>query len=365
MAVVADESIPEEYMEMEDSEVEERIWEAKRKLGRSLLILGHHYQRDSVIKFADQRGDSLKLSRFAASSEEAEYIVFCGVHFMAESADILSHPYQKVILPNMMAGCTLAEMVTLDELEGCWEDLRSLGIGEVVPISYINSSADVKAFCGKEGGLVCTSSNAADVMRWAMRGGDKVLFLPDEHLGRNTGYSIGIGLEEMVVWDPREPLGGNEPEDIKKAKLILWKGFCSVHMRFSKEDVIKVRERFPGIRVIVHPECIHEVVLMADEYGSTERIVRRIFESPPGSCWAIGTEINLVKRLADENKDKLILSLSERAALCPFMYRIDPPHLLWVLDNILEGRAVNVVEVPEDVARWARVGLERMLEVKG
>jgi quinolinate synthase len=358
------EEIPEEYVEMGDKEVEIRIWEAKERLGPSLLILGHHYQRDSVIKFADQRGDSLKLSQFAASSRTAEYIVFCGVHFMAESADILSRPDQKVILPSMKAGCSLADMVTLEDLEGCWEDLRSLGI-EVVPISYINSSAEVKAFCGREGGAVCTSSNAAAVIKWAMEMGKKVLFVPDEHLGRNTGYSLGIGLSEMVTWDPREPLGGLEPQEIARAKLILWKGFCSVHMKFSVEDIIKVRERFPGIKVIVHPECRHEVFRMADEHGSTERIARRVKEGPPGSSFAIGTEINLVKRLADENKDKIVLSLSERAALCPSMYRIDPPHLLWVLDNLLEGRVVNRVMVPEDVAEWARVGLKKMLDIQG
>ncbi len=353
----------ESYVELPEAELDGRIARAKAELGKRLVILGHHYQRDEVVKFADYRGDSLKLSQLAAGRTEAEYIVFCGVHFMAESADILSAEHQKVILPDLNAGCSMADMAAIEEVEVCWQELAKATPARVVPVTYINSTAAIKAFVGLHGGAVCTSSNARRVMEWALKQGDKGLFVPDEHLGRNTAYRMGIPLQQMAVWDPHQDRGGLTDEVIRNARVILWKGHCSVHQRFLPEHVASVRKKYPGIRVIAHPECRWEVCEVADEVGSTELIVKRIQESPPGSQWAVGTEIHLVNRLAAEYPDKRVISLEECGCLCSTMFRISPQHLCWTLENLAAGRVINRVNVDPETKRWARTALERMLQI--
>ncbi len=356
--------LPESYVELPDQELDDRIAQARSALGSRLVILGHHYQRDEVVKFADFRGDSLKLSQLAASRPEAEYIVFCGVHFMAESADILSADHQSVILPDLNAGCSMADMANLEQVEVCWEELVPRAEGKIVPVTYINSSAAIKAFVGRHGGAVCTSSNARKVTEWALRSCDKALFLPDEHLGRNTAYRLGIPLEKMVVWDPYQEGGGLSDEEIRQARIILWKGHCSVHQRFLPVHVERARKKYPGIRVIVHPECRWEVCELADELGSTEIILSRVRESLPGSQWAVGTEIHLVNRLAHENPDRLVVTLDDCGCLCSTMYRISPQHLCWTLESLVAGNVVNRVSVDPETKRWARAALNRMLEIR-
>jgi len=353
----------EAYVELPEQELDSRIARVKAALGSQLVILGHHYQRDEVIKFADYRGDSLKLSQMAASRTAAEYIVFCGVHFMAESADILSGEHQTVILPDLNAGCSMADMADLDQVEVCWEDLARVTGGKVIPITYINSTAAIKAFVGRNGGAVCTSSNASKITAWALSRGEKALFLPDEHLGRNTAYRLGISLDQMAVWDPHAETGGLAEEEIRHARVILWKGHCSVHQRFLPEHVERARRNYPGIRVIAHPECRWDVCELADEVGSTELIIRRVQESPPGSQWAVGTEIHLVSRLARENPDRRVITLDDCGCLCSTMYRISPQHLCWTLESLAVGNVVNAVRVDPETKRWARVALDRMLEI--
>lgn len=363
MASLALDLLPEHYVELSEQELDARIARAKAALGSRLVILGHHYQRDEVVKFADYRGDSLKLSQLAASRREAEFIVFCGVHFMAESADILSADHQVVILPDLNAGCSMADMASLEQVEVCWEELAGCTDARIVPLTYINSTAAIKAFVGRNGGAVCTSSNARKVMEWALARGDKGLFLPDEHLGRNTAYRMGISLEEMVVWDPQEERGGLREEEIRQARIFLWKGHCSVHQRFLPEHVARVRAKYPGIRIIVHPECKWEVCQLADEVGSTEHILKRVTEAPPGSQWAVGTEIHMIRRLAQEHADRLVVTLDDCVCLCSTMYRISPQHLCWTLERLVAGQVVNRVSVAPETKRWARVALDRMLEI--
>jgi quinolinate synthase len=345
-------------------ELEARIWKAKETLNKSLVILGHHYQRDEVIQFADFRGDSLKLARDAANSRDAQYIVFCGVHFMAETAAILAQPGQIVLLPELEAGCPLAEMASLSDVEEAWVQLGEVMDveDEVMPITYVNSSAALKAFCGQHGGSVCTSSNAAKVLAWAFERRPRVLFFPDQHLGRNTAKKMGIPLDEMALWNPSLPLGGNDAGALRKARVFLWRGFCNVHQRFLPGHVIAWRERDPAIRVIVHPECQMEVVDLADEAGSTSYIIRRVEESPPGTRWAIGTEANLVNRLKQEHPEQFIDHLSPKPSYCRTMNLITPEKLARVMEGLVEGVIVNQVTVPGDVAHSARIALERMLE---
>jgi quinolinate synthase len=359
-----DQGIPEHYLKMNDLELDERIARAKSALGDDVVVLGHHYQRDEIVKFADFRGDSYKLSQLAAERADAKYIVFCGVHFMAETADILSGPEQKVILPNLEAGCSMANMAQADDVEQCWDELSALVDETIVPITYMNSSAALKAFCGKHGGIVCTSSNAEAAMKWALERGKKILFFPDQHLGRNTALKLGYSQSDMVIWTPRKPLGGHSAEEIKSARFVLWLGWCSVHARFSRAQIEWARAEYPSVRVLVHPECKREVVEAADEAGSTEYIVKRVVESPPGSVWAIGTEINLVSRLAKENPDKTIVSLDPVICPCSTMYRIHPAYLAWVMESLVEGKVVNRISVDADTSHWAKVALERMLQVK-
>jgi quinolinate synthase len=352
------------YLLVPDNTLDERITAAKAKLGKDVVILGHHYQRDEVVKFADYRGDSLKLSQQAAEVD-AKYIVFCGVHFMAESADILRRGNQVVVLPDLSAGCSMADMADIGQVEECW---RELGNGtdtkKIIPVTYMNSTAAIKSFTGENGGSVCTSSNAAAVMKWAFERGEKVLFLPDEHLGRNTGYRMGIPLDEMIVWDPYEELGGNTPEAIAKARVILWKGYCSVHQRFTPEQVARVRREHPGIRVIVHPECRFEVAQAADEIGSTEGIIRAIKAAVPRTEWAVGTEIHMVNRLSKELPDRKVMSLDSSVCVCTTMFRITPVHLLWALENLGAGKIVNQISVDELTRHFARTALDRMLSLR-
>ena len=350
------------YLLMPDTSLDERNARAKAALGNRVVILGHHYQRDEVVRFADFCGDSLKLSQQAGQSR-AEFIVFCGVHFMAESADILRQPHQKVILPDLNAGCSMADMADIDQVETCWEQLQEVGELKVVPVTYMNSTAAIKAFTGRQGGAVCTSSNAAAVMRWSFERGEKVLFLPDEHLGRNTAYRMGIPLEEMAVWDPRKDLGGLPEDKLRRARVLLWKGYCSVHQRFLPEHAERVRREHPGIRIIAHPECRWDVCELADEIGSTEGILKAIAASPPGSKWAVATEIHLVNRLAHQHPDKLVISLDPNVCVCTTMFRISPQHLCWVLENLVAGRMVNQITVDRETRRWARLALERMLNL--
>ncbi|GAB7004296.1 quinolinate synthase NadA [Nocardioides sp. AN3] len=340
---------------------------AKAALGDRVFVLGHHYQRDEVIEFADVTGDSFKLARDAAARPDAEYIVFCGVHFMAESADILTGPEQKVILPDLAAGCSMADMARLGQVEAAWAALKAAGIADqVVPVTYMNSSADIKAFCGRNGGVVCTSSNAETVLTWAFERGEKVLFLPDQHLGRNTAVlKLGIGLDKCVVWDPWLPNGGLTAEELADATMILWKGHCSVHGRFSPDTIDELRATIPGIQILVHPECQHEVVLKADLVGSTEFIIKTIEAAPAGSAWAVGTELNLVKRLAAAHPDKRIVFLDRNVCYCSTMNRIDLPHFVWAMESLVNGVVPNVIEVDPDTEHYAKVALERMLELPG
>jgi quinolinate synthase len=355
------------YLTLPDHTMDDRIAAARRALGTSTILLGHHYQRDEVIRFADFTGDSYKLSK-AAAETDARYIVFCGVHFMAESADVLGHDGQQVILPDLNAGCSMADMAEIGQVEECWETLLESGVSadEILPLTYMNSSAAIKAFCGERGGLVCTSSNARGAFEWAFRRAKKILFLPDQHLGRNTGYAMGIPLSEMVVYDPWQLSGGITPQRLRDARVILWKGHCSVHQRFLPEHVDKVRAKYPGMQVIVHPECRLEVCEKADALGSTERLIRIVEDAPEGSSFAIGTEIHLVNRLAKRFAPlaKQIVTLDDTGCLCTTMYRISPQHLAWALENLVEGRVVNRIQVREDVKHWARVALDRMLEIR-
>jgi quinolinate synthase len=352
------------YLLVPDNALDDRIAAAKARLDRDVVILGHHYQRDEVVKFADFRGDSLKLS-FQASQAEGRYIVFCGVHFMAESADILRREHQTVILPDLNAGCSMADMADIGQVEACWSELYPfVDSRKVVPVTYMNSTAAIKAFTGENGGSICTSSNAAAVMKWAFETGEKVLFLPDEHLGRNTGYRMGIPLDQMIVWDPYEELGGNTPEAIRNARVILWKGYCSVHQRFTPQQVERVRRQHPGIRVIVHPECRFEVAGAADQIGSTEAIIKAVQASPAGTEWAVGTEIHLVNRLSKELKSHKVISLDPSVCVCTTMFRITPQHLLWALENLGEGNIVNRIIVDERTRHHARVALDRMLALR-
>ena len=358
--------LPERYLGLSDDEMDRRILAAKRALGRRLVILGHHYQRDEVIKFADYTGDSFKLARQVGRHPDAEFIVFCGVHFMAESADVLSADYQQVILPDLAAGCSMADMADPDQLELCWSDLEQmLGTATgLIPVTYINSAASIKAFCGERGGVVCTSSNAAATLKWAWERGERILFLPDQHLGRNTAYKMGVPLDQMVVWDPNEIWGGLEPDAVQRARMVLWKGHCSVHARFTVRQIESIRAQHPGVRVIVHPEVTLDVVQAADDSGSTEYILKTVSESPVGSTWAVGTEIHLVNRLARQMQpDRTVLSLDQFGCLCSTMFRVSPNHLLWALEGLVDGKVHNRIVVADHQKQWTRVALDRMLSI--
>ncbi len=366
--------LPERYLRLSDDEMDERIAAAKKTLGERVVILGHHYQRDEVIKFADYIGDSLKLARAAASRGKAEFIVFCGVHFMAESADILRAPHQKVVLPDLAAGCSMADMAAPDQLEMCWRELQEMGVrtdaiengrSGVIPVTYINSSAAIKAFVGAHGGIVCTSTNAAPVMTWAWEHGEKLVMLPDQHLGRNTAFKMGVPLDEMVVWDPNEIWGGLQPEQVKKAKLILWKGHCSVHTRFTVAQIDAFRKKYPTGQVVAHPECTFDVVQAADRSGSTEAIIKTVKDSPEGSIWAVATEVHLVNRLAHEVAPaRTVVTLDPFGCLCSTMFRVSPNHLLWILEGLVNGEVHNQIIVPDDHKRDAKLALDRMLAIK-
>ena len=359
----------ENYLALPDHTMDERIARARAKLGATTLILGHHYQRDEVIQFADATGDSYKLSKIAAETD-AKYIVFCGVHFMAESADVLGHAGQQVILPDLNAGCSMADMADISQVEACWEALERLGLADdIIPLTYMNSTAAIKAFCGERGGLVCTSSNARPAFQWAFARGKRILFLPDQHLGRNTGYELGIPLDEMTVWDPwanqiGQSLGGQTKEKLAASRVLLWKGHCAVHQRFLPSHVDAVRAKYPGIKVIVHPECRFEVCQKADALGSTERLIALVEQAPAGQMFAVGTEIHLVNRMARRfaAESKRVITLDDTGCLCTTMFRISPQHLAWVLENLVEGRVVNRIQVKPGVKRWAKVALDRMLE---
>ena len=356
---------PGELPPASDPALVARARAARAALGDRAFVLGHHYQRDEVIQFADVTGDSFKLAREAAARPGAEFVVFCGVHFMAESADILTSPDQKVVLPDLAAGCSMADMATFNQVEQCWEALEDLGLADdVVPVTYMNSAADIKAFTGRHGGTVCTSSNARRALTWALGQGSKVLFLPDQHLGRNTAVlELGMSLDDCVVWDPHAPgeTGGLTPEQLRDATMLLWRGHCSVHGRFSPECVADVRARIPGVNVIAHPECQHEVVLAADYIGSTEKIISTIEQAPAGSAWAVGTELNLVQRLAARNPDKTVVFLDKTVCYCSTMNRIDLPHLVWALESLADGRLVNQITVDHATAAQARAALDQML----
>jgi len=364
--------LPNEYRQASKEELDLRIRAAKHALGERLVILGHYYQRDEVVRYADFIGDSFQLAQAAKSRPNAEAIVFCGVHFMAETADMLSRPDQSVILPNLAAGCSMADMADIDSVTDCWEELAALygsaaaadGRTPVIPVTYMNSSAALKAFCGTHGGVVCTSSNAATVLKWAFERGQRVLFFPDQHLGRNTAKAMGISPEQMPVWNPRRPMGGLDDDTLREAKVILWHGFCSVHKRFTVEQIKLARLRHPGVRVIVHPECTMEVVDAADEYGSTDLIRKRIEAAPAGSIFAVGTEINMVQRLANEHTSKTIVCLDSIICPCSTMYRIHPSYLAWVLEALERGEVLNRIVVGHEIAEPARVALERMLSLQ-
>lgn len=346
-----------------DLHLVERAIAAKNALGSRALILGHHYQRDEVIQFADITGDSFKLAQAAAAQSSAEFIFFCGVHFMAESADILTSSKQRVILPDLAAGCSMADMATANQVNQCWQDLEKIGVAaKTVPVTYMNSSAAIKSFTGEHGGTICTSSNAQKTLEWAFAKGEKVLFLPDQHLGRNTAVlSLGLSLDDCVLWNPWKPMGGLTEDQIKGAKMILWRGHCSVHGRFTRESISEVRTRIPGVQVIVHPECQHEVVVDSDVVGSTEKIIQEVTNSPAGSKWAIGTELNLVSRLAQNNPDKEIVFLDKTVCYCSTMNRIDLPHLVWAMESIVSGHVVNEIKVDERVAKFSKLALDQML----
>ncbi|MFY8231389.1 MAG: quinolinate synthase NadA [Candidatus Nanopelagicus sp.] len=346
-----------------DPQLVARAVAARQRLGDKAMVLGHHYQRDEVIAFADIRGDSFKLAQAAADNSKAEFIFFCGVHFMAESADILTTANQKVILPDLAAGCSMADMATASQVADCWAVLEKVGVAKVTtPITYMNSSAAIKAFTGKNHGAVCTSSNAARAMKWAFEKGEKILFLPDQHLGRNTAIlSLGLSLTDCVVYNPWKPNGGLTDDQIKAAKVILWRGHCSVHGRFTMQNIVEVRQKLPGVKVLVHPECQHDVVSNADVVGSTEMIIKTVTQSPAGSKWAIGTELNLVQRLANENPDKQVVFLDKTVCYCSTMNRIDLPHLVWAMESLVNGRLVNQIKVKDEVAKYAKVALDQML----
>ena len=367
-------TLPSIYKQLSDSELRIRIEAAKSALGSRLVILGHHYQQDAAIDFADFTGDSFELSRNAAQQKTAEFVVFCGVHFMAESADILTDEKVKVILPDLGAGCSMADMANIDQTLECWDQLRDVCPGQtIVPTTYMNSSAAIKAFVGQHGGAVCTSSNCRNVLEWALKGGAtgesgkkiKVLFFPDQHLGRNTAFAMGYPLESMVVWNPTQDFGGNDPADVEKADFVLWKGQCSVHQLFRPEHVDQVRAKYPDMKVIVHPECRWEVAQKADLAGSTAYIVQQVNAAPAGSQWAIGTEVHLVNRLAHQHPEQKIVVLSDCQCLCTTMYRIDLPHLCWALENLVDGTVVNQIRVDAETRKWALVALDRMLAIKG
>jgi len=346
-----------------DPQLVDRATAARKALGAKAMVLGHHYQRDEVIAFADIRGDSFKLAQAAAENSAAEFIFFCGVHFMAESADILTTKNQKVILPDLAAGCSMADMATASQVQDCWQVLEKLGVAKkTIPITYMNSSAAIKAFTGKNHGAVCTSSNAARAMKWAFEKGEKILFLPDQHLGRNTAVlSLGLTLADCVIYNPWKPNGGLTDDAIKNAKVILWRGHCSVHGRFTVENIEDVRIKLPGVKVLVHPECQHDVVSNADVVGSTEMIIKTVSQSPAGAKWAIGTELNLVQRLANENPDKQIVFLDKAVCYCSTMNRIDLPHLVWAMESLVSGRLINQIKVEAEVAKYAKVALDQML----
>jgi quinolinate synthase len=356
--------LPEDYTSARPEDLASRTRSAKAALGSRLLILGHHYQRDEVMVWADARGDSFGLSRLAADNRDAAYVVFCGVHFMAESADVLTADNQQVILPDLNAGCSMADMADLESVEEAWEALADVtDVERIVPITYMNSSAALKAFVGRKGGAVCTSSNARAILTWALERGEKVLFFPDQHLGRNTGYQLGYQEADMRVWNPRLELGGLEERDVKEARLLLWKGHCSVHQRFRPEHVAAFRAQNPDGHVIVHPECAHDVVAMADQTGSTDFIIRAVEQAGPGSVLAIATEIHLVQRLAAEHPDRSVVSLDPLICPCSTMFRIDAAHLCWVLERLVAGEVVNQITVDRETAQWARVALQRMLDI--
>jgi quinolinate synthase len=354
---------PGELPPASDPHLVQRARAARAALGDRAFVLGHHYQRDEVIEFADVTGDSFKLAREAAARPNADYIVFCGVHFMAESADILTADHQQVVLPDLAAGCSMADMARLDQVEDAWDVLADAGLADsTVPVTYMNSSADIKAFCGREGGAVCTSSNARTALEWAFERGERVLFMPDQHLGRNTAVlELGLSLDDCVVYDPHRPGGGVAAERLRDARMVLWRGHCSVHGRFTAQSVDEVRARVPGVNVLVHPECRHEVVTKADLVGSTEFILATIGAAEPGTSWAIGTELNLVQRLAKAHPDKQVVFLDKSVCYCSTMNRIDLPHLVWAMENLVDGRVVNRIDVDEDAAHWAKVALDRML----
>lgn len=364
--------LPERILKMSPDEIVAEITEKRAILGDRLVILGHHYQREEVIRWADFRGDSFKLCKDAAAKPEAEFLIFCGVHFMAESADILSLPHQKVILPDLHAGCSMADMADIDQVEEAWDSLLEACAGQkIIPITYMNSAANLKAFVGRNGGAVCTSSNAKKIMDWALApvaeggaGGEKLLFFPDQHLGRNTAVlEMGYSLEDCVVWDPKEDMGGQTTEALRASRMLLWKGHCSVHGTFMPVHIDNIRRKYPGIHVVVHPECTYEVVVKADSYGSTEKIRQIIAAGKPGDTFAVGTEINLVSRLATEYPDRTVLSLNPNVCVCSTMYRVDGPHLLWVMENLIAGKVVNQISVPEPMASEAKLALDRMLDI--
>jgi quinolinate synthase len=357
--------IPNEYLHYTADELDQRIGEARAKLGKTVTILGHHYQREEVIKYADFQGDSFLLSREAASRPEADYIIFCGVHFMAETACILAAPHQKVILPNIIAGCSMADMAPMEDVDDAWADLEDvLGPGGIIPVTYMNSIAGIKALCGRNGGTVCTSSNAKKALEWAFEQGERVLFLPDQHLGRNTALELGVPLDEMVVWNPFRQMGGNTPEQLRKAKMVLWQGHCSVHTRFTVSQIDAARALHLDINIIVHPECPMETVQAADMVGSTEFIREKVNLGAPGSKWGIGTEVSLVNRLAINNPDKTVFCLDPVTCPCSTMYRVHPAYVLWMLEGLLEGKVNNEITVPEDIQRDSKIALERMLSLK-
>jgi quinolinate synthase len=352
-----------ELPEASDPDLISRARAARAAIGDRALVLGHHYQRDEVIEFADVTGDSFKLAQAAAAQSSAEYIIFCGVHFMAESADILTSNKQKVILPDLAAGCSMADMATANQVTQCWKDLEEVGVADkTIPVTYMNSSAAIKSFTGEHGGTICTSSNAKKSMEWALSKGEKILFLPDQHLGRNTAVlSLGLTLDDCVLWNPWKPMGGLTTEEIRGAKVILWRGHCSVHGRFTLESVNEVRKQLPEVKVLVHPECQHEVVAAADVVGSTEMIIKTVEQSPAGSAWAIGTELNLVSRLAKAHHDKKIVFLDKTVCYCSTMNRIDLPHLVWAMESLVDGHVVNQISVAPDVAKYSKLALEQML----
>ncbi len=358
--------IPRQYLALSGDELDRRIRAARASLGARLVVLGHHYQRDEVIQYADFTGDSFKLAQHAANAKDAEFVLFCGVHFMAESADILTRPDVRVILPNMAAGCSMADMADPEDVYEAWDTIQDVlaGSAKVVPLTYMNSAASLKAFVGERDGLVCTSSNAPKTFEYAFARGEKILFFPDQHLGRNTGWQMGIPLDEMVLWNWRRPMGGLTPDDIRRARVILWQGHCSTHQRFTVAQIEKARAEIPGLRVIVHPECRWEVVQAADDSGSTERIIKVVSESGPGSTWAVGTEINLVNRLARANPGKRVFCLDPVVCPCSTMYRIHPAYLAWTLEELVAGRVVNEVRVDSETRKWALVALERMLALR-